>query len=82
MNQLSLAMEAPQRPKTPVDERIRARLDAMLDSLRGVDVLPWTQDELARWRLLVPQMTRSLPEAEAKARQEAFEVELRRLGLV
>ena len=81
MNQLSLAVEAPQRPKAPVDERIRARLDAMLDSLRGVDVLPWTQDELARWRLLVPQMTRGLPEAEARARRDAFDAELRRLGL-
>lgn len=80
MTQLSLAVEAPQRPKAPLDQRITARLDAMLDQLRGADVLPWTRDELARWRLLVPQMTNGLPEAEARARREAFKLELRRLG--
>lgn len=81
MTQLSLAVEAPQTPKAPLNERIRARLDAMLDQLRGVDVLPWTEDDLARWRLLVPQMTAGLPEAEARARRAAFAAELRRLGL-
>ena len=81
MTQLSLAVNAPQAARTPLDERIRARLDAMLDQLAGVDVLPWTADELARWRLLVPQMTNGLSAADAGRYRAAFEAELRRLDL-
>ena len=81
MTQLSLAVEAPQAPKAPLEERIAARLDAMLDQLRGTDALPWTEDELARWHVLVPQMTAKLPEAEAARVRAGFAAELRRLGL-
>ena len=81
MTQLSLAVEAPQAPKVALDTRILARLDAMLDSLRGVDVLPWTRDELARWHVLVPQMTAKLADEDANRVRAAFDAELRRLGL-
>ena len=50
----------------PSADQVRARLEAMLNGLRGAEALPLTDKQLRFWQTVVPQMTNWLP-AEEKA---------------
>lgn len=66
MSQFDLAL--PPAPKSQIDmaERVRPKLDGILDALGRHGGAEWTERELRRYRLMVPQMCRWLPEAEAE----------------
>ena len=66
-------------PTTP-EERVRPKLNAVLDSLRRADTMPLDARDLKFWRVVFPQMSNWLPEAEREAMRAEFRRELARLG--
>lgn len=64
----------------PDPDRVRGKLNAVLNQLRKADTMPWDRKTRAYQQLVFPQMTRILPPEEADAFQSSFELELQRLG--
>jgi hypothetical protein len=63
----------------PDPERVRARLRLILGEARAAQPLPWDRSRAALYRLIVPQMTLSLPDEEAAQWRLEFEAEVARL---
>jgi hypothetical protein len=57
---------------TPSVDAVRARIEAVLATLRAAAALPWTARETARWKLVLPQMTDWLPPEERDAARHEF----------
>jgi hypothetical protein len=57
---------------TPTAESVRARIDAVLETLSKATVLPWTAKEAARWKLVLPQMADWLPPEERDTARREF----------
>lgn len=65
MNQPDLfARAAPVRPQSdlPDPAEVRRDLHAKLAELTAAERMPWTERDQRLWRILVPQMSRWLPE--------------------
>lgn len=60
-------------------DRVRARLRKLIDEARASNVVPWDRDSLQLYRQIVPQMSRWLPEDEARQLVLEFEEEMARL---
>jgi hypothetical protein len=63
----------------PDPDRVRARLRRILGEARAAQALPWDRSRAELYRLIVPQMTLSLPEEEAAQWRLDFEAEMERL---
>jgi hypothetical protein len=63
-------------------DSIRARLEALLASLRGADAMPLTPRELAFWIVVTPQMSNWLPPEEKAAVCEEFDTHVARLRAI
>ena len=61
-------------------DRVRGRLEAIMAQVRTASVMPWNRNDLACYRMIVPQMVRWLPDEEAAQWRSAFEAELERLA--
>jgi hypothetical protein len=73
MSQLELFAEPHVAISTvPTVEAIRARLHGILGTLRSATEAPWSAKEMARWRLMVPQMADWLPIEERDAVRTEF----------
>ena len=80
MSQLELFIQpVVAQPTTPSVESVRERLQALLQSLRGADVMPLTARELAYWTVVTPQMSNWLPPEEKAAVCDEFSTHLARL---
>ena len=55
-------------------------MQGLLDELRAADALPWDEDKIGYWKLVMPQTTRWLPEEERAEILRVFAAELERLG--
>jgi len=51
---------------------VRARVEKVLNELRSADAPPWSAKELARWKVVVPQMADWLPVDEGDAVRAEF----------
>ena len=63
----------------PDPVRIRAEIHRILGEARAAESLPWNARTTRLYRLIVPQMSRSLPEEEAERLRLEFEAEMARL---
>lgn len=63
----------------PDADSVRARLESLMNTLRGADAMPLTAKQLDFWRTVVPQMTNWLPADEKTALCAEFEAHLSRL---
>ena len=63
----------------PDPERVRARLRRILGEARAARSMPWDRSRADLYRLIVPQMTLSLPDEEAAQWRLEFESEVARL---
>lgn len=63
----------------PDPDKVRKRLRRILAEARETRELPW--DGLSLYRVVFPNMTRHLPEAEGAEFLQAFKTELKRLGV-
>ena len=73
-------MAAPTGKLEPDPQAIRERLGRLLDTLRGSDNMPLSDKDARMWRIVVPNMTRWLPDDEADAIRSEFASEMARLG--
>lgn len=81
MSQFELFAGPVDQPSTVPDvEAVRARLEAVLGSLRGADTLPLTDKQLRFWQTVVPQMTNWLPAEEKAAVCAEFDGHIARLS--
>jgi hypothetical protein len=74
MTQLELFADSPASAVSTVPTQgfVRARLDSILDPLRRASTLPWSARELAKFRVIVPQMANWLPPDERDAVRREF----------
>jgi len=83
MSQLELFIQpVVAEPTTPSVDSIRARLEALLASLRNADTMPLTPRELAFWIVVTPQMSNWLPPEEKAAVCEEFNTHVARLQAI
>ncbi|MDG4609967.1 MAG: hypothetical protein P9C48_12640 [Defluviicoccus sp.] len=73
-------MAPPARQSTPDPEAIRARLRRLLDMLRASERMPLSDRDVRMWQTVVPNMTRWLPDEDARAIRAEFAAEMERLG--
>ena len=73
-------MLAPQKSTTPDPETIRARLRGLLKKLENAETMPLSDRDVRMWQTIVPNMTRWLPDAEAKVIRMDFAREMDRLN--
>jgi len=70
--------EAP-APWRPDPDKVRARPERILGQARAAHSLPWERSQASLYRIIVPEMTRHLPDDEAAARRAEFEAQMARL---
>jgi hypothetical protein len=63
----------------PNPEDVRRRLNALLDTARVSNVMPWPEAKARMWRTVFPQMADWLPGEEAEQLCFAFAREMERL---
>jgi hypothetical protein len=81
MSQLELFIQpVVVEPTVPSVDSIRARLEALLASLRGAETMPLTPRELAFWTVVTPQMSNWLPPEEKAAVCAEFDAQVARLS--
>jgi hypothetical protein len=73
------AAEAAPVAYRPDPDRVRRRLQRILAEARAASAMPWKPTQLSLYRMIVPQMTLSLPEEEAAQWRFDFETEVARL---
>lgn len=73
-------MAVPRAPDiAPSPDRVRRRIEGLIDKARGASSMPWSERDLAMWEIVVPQMSRWLPDDEAQQLCFAFAAEVERL---
>ena len=65
----------------PDPEDIRRRLNALLDTARKADRMPWPEKSARVWQIIFPNMANWLPEEEANQLRFEFAAEMERLKL-
>lgn len=65
----------------PDPDRVRRRLNGLLDKARDAESMPWSDRDAGMWEIVFPQMARWLPDEEADQLCFAFAKELQRLKL-
>jgi hypothetical protein len=70
----------PQRASTPDLTDIRRRFETLFTTLRSAKAMPFSEREARMWTIVVPNMSKWLPDAEAEAICAAFSREMERLG--
>ncbi len=82
MNQMDLFAAEPAAPAyRPDPEKVRSRLRRILAEARAAEAMPWEPTRLSLYRIIVPDMTRYLPEVEAAAWRADFTAQLERFGV-
>jgi len=70
-----------QKPRWRADpDKVRARLERILNEARAADTIPWSNAQTSLYRTILPNMTRWLPDEEAIRWRADFEAELERLA--
>jgi hypothetical protein len=82
MNQMDLFAAEPAAPAyRPDPEKVRSRLRRTLAEARAAEAMPWDAARLSLYRIIVPDMTRYLPDDEAVGWRADFTAELERFGV-
>ena len=63
----------------PNPDRVRRRLNGLLDKARGAASMPWSDRDVGMWEIVFPQMANWLPDDEANQLCFEFARELERL---
>jgi hypothetical protein len=74
-------MQAPPQSSLPDPEKIRQRLNSLLEKARAADKMPWSERDARMWQTVFPNMANWLPDDEAEQLRFAFAQEMERLKL-
>jgi len=66
----------------PNPDRVRRRLNGLLEKARNAAAMPWSDRDAGMWEIVFPQMANWLPGDEASQLCFEFAQELKRLKLV
>lgn len=72
-------LQAPAPPPVDHPGRARAKLNALLETARSAQSMPWSERDARMWQTVFPQMANWLPEDEANRLRAEFARELERL---
>jgi hypothetical protein len=72
-------LQAPRQSTTPDPEVIRLRLNALLETARSAEKMPWSERDARMWQTVFPNMAKWLPEDEADQLRFEFAQEIERL---
>lgn len=71
----------PKQKSNVTPQSVRLKLIATLEQLRAAKEMPWDRTYLRYWQTVFPQMSRWLPEDDAKQLCIQFEAEMQRLNI-
>lgn len=77
--QPELLKDQPERVYRADPDEVRRDLMGLLAQARAAQTMPWEPRKVRLYRIIFPQMSRWLPDDEAKQLCFAFEIELARL---
>jgi len=72
-------LKAPSREFVPSPDRVRKKLQRVLNEARVAKSMPWSEHETRMWQAVFPQMAKWLPELEAEQLRLEFSAEIARL---
>lgn len=71
--------QAPARSYLPDPEKVRRRLNALLEIARAAERMPWPERDARMWQMVFPNMANWLPTDEAAQLRFAFARQMERL---
>ena len=72
-------LQAPVRRYVPDPEKVRRRLQALLEKARSAQKMPWSERDARMWQTVFPNMANWLPDDEAARLRLEFGQEMERL---
>ena len=72
-------LQAPVQRYLPDPEKVRQRLQALLEKARSAERMPWPERDARMWQIVFPNMANWLPHAEAEQLRFEFSREMERL---
>ena len=72
-------LQVPVRHYLPEPEKVRQRLNALLEKARSAEKMPWSERDARMWQIVFPNMANWLPDDEAAQLRFEFARELERL---
>jgi hypothetical protein len=72
-------LQAPARRYAPDPEKVRQRLNALLEKARSAEKMPWSERDARMWQTVFPNMANWLPNEEAAQLRFEFAQEMERL---
>ncbi len=72
-------LQAPVRRYVPDPEKVRQRLNALLEKARSAEKMPWSERDARMWQTVFPNMANWLPDEEAAQLRLEFAREMERL---
>jgi hypothetical protein len=71
-------MQAPQQRFLPDPEKVRRRLNSLIEKARSAEKMPWSERDARMWQTVFPNMAK-LPDDEADQLRLEFAQEMERL---
>jgi hypothetical protein len=72
-------LHAPVRRYLPDPEKVRRRLNGLLEKARSAEKMPWSERDARMWQMVFPNMANWLPDDEAEQLRFEFAREMERL---
>ena len=72
-------LQAPAQRILPDPEKVRHRLNALLEKARSAEKMPWSERDARMWQIVFPNMANWLPDEEAEQLRFEFAREMERL---
>jgi hypothetical protein len=72
-------LQAPAQRHLPDPEKVRRRLQALLEQARAAERMPWPERDARMWQIVFPNMANWLPHDEAEQLRFEFAREMERL---
>ncbi len=72
-------LQVPAQTFAPDPETVRRRLNALIETARRAETMPWSERDARMWQTVFPNMANWLPEDEANQLRFAFVQEIERL---
>lgn len=72
-------LQAPVQRFLPDPEKVRRRLNSLIEKARSAERMPWSERDARMWQIVFPNMAKWLPDDEADQLRFEFAREIERL---